>query len=661
MEEDIFTGKMDFALWRKMLKFALPHKAKILAVMTLGAAISVLDMCLPFLTGRIVDAVSARGAATELWRFMIAYAAVILAFSAIIFSFILVAGRITVAVSYDIRQACFAKLQRLPFSFYDRKAVGWLMARMTGDCANLSRVMAWAMLDLAWGSCALGGTVVLMMWLAWRLALVVLVISPMLIVISRYFQVRLLKTSRDLRKANSQTTAAFNEGIVGVRTSKSMVREDRNAEEFSRLTQAMYGHAVRNAIYASMFWPMMLSVCGLGVALALRFGGIAVIHGTMTLGALATFLQIVFFIQFPVQELTNAITQIQGAQASAERVQGLLDADVEIEDSPAVLRRIEQQTGNAARRQFQNLIVTRSSRPCSERFASKSLENKPNLDQVVPCTGETPVSRHGFASNPNYAIDGMDARVESIEFRNVGFSYAGGQPVLADFNLVVRAGESIAIVGPTGGGKTTIVGLACRFYEPTSGQILINGVDYRERSLQWLQSNLGMVLQQPYLFSGTVRENIRYGRLAATDEEIIQAAKLTEAHAFIESLKDNYGAAVGEGGNQLSTGQKQLISLARAIIADPQIFVMDEATSSVDTQTERAIQAAIDRILRNRISFVIAHRLSTIKSASRILVVEAGKIIEDGNHHSLIRRRGHYCDLYMNQFTHEREEAVLEG
>jgi ATP-binding cassette subfamily B protein len=612
MEDEVFTGRMDFALWRKIVKFALPHKGKIMSIMSLGAVVAGFDMCLPFLTGRIVDAVTAHGAATQLRPYIFIYAAVIVGFCTCICSFILVAGRITVSISYDIRQTCFDKLQRLPFSYYDRKAVGWLMARMTSDCSNLSRIMAWCMLDLAWGSCALAGTVVLMMWLAWRLAVIVIAIAPVLIIISRYFQVRLLKTSRDLRKANSQTTAAFNEGIVGVRTSKSLVREDRNAEEFSHLTQAMYTHAVRNAIYASMFWPLMLSVCGIGTALALRFGGAGVIGGTMTLGALATFLQIVFFIQFPVQELTNAITQIQAAQASAERVQSLLDADVEIEDSPAVIERIRHH---------------------------------------VPTNGDS----------KSIAIDGMDTRVHSIEFRNVGFAYKGGQSVLSDFNLFVRAGESIAIVGPTGGGKTTIVGLACRFYEPTSGQILINGVDYRERSLKWLQSNQGMVLQQPYLFSGTLKENIRYGRLSATDEEIIQAAKLTEAHEFIELLKDNYNATVGEGGNQLSTGQKQLISLARAIIADPQIFVMDEATSSVDTQTERAIQSAIDRILRNRISFVIAHRLSTIKSASRILVVEAGQIIEDGTHHSLIRRRGHYCDLYMNQFTHEREEAVLQS
>ena len=386
---------------------------------------------------------------------MMIYAAIIVGFCTCIFTFIAVAGRITVSISYDIRQTCFDKLQRLPYSYYDRKAVGWLMARMTSDCSNLSRVMAWSMLDMAWGSTALIGTILLMTWLAWRLALVVITIAPLLIIISRYFQVRLLKTSRDPRKANSQTTAAFNEGIVGVRTSKSMVREERNAEEFSHLTQAMYTHAVRNAIYASLFWPMMLSVCGIGTALALRFGGLGVIHGQLTLGALATFLQIVFFIQFPVQELTNSITQIQGAQASAERVQSLLDADVEIEDSPAVLERIRRRPAN--------------------------------------------VDDHSIA------IDGMDARVHTIEFRNVAFAYPGGQTVLSDFNLLVRAGESIAIVGPTGGGKTTIVSLACRFYEPTAGQILINGVDYRERSLQWLQSNLGMVLQQPYLFSGSVQ------------------------------------------------------------------------------------------------------------------------------------------------------------
>jgi ATP-binding cassette subfamily B protein len=610
MEEDIFTGKVDFALWRKMWRFARPHRRKLFTLMTLGCVVSGADVALPFLTGRIVDAVTAQGAGVHLGRFMLAYAGVILWFVTCIFSFIMIAGRITVSISYDIRETCFDKLQRLPFSYYDRKAVGWLMARMTSDCSNLSRVMGWALLDLSWGSSALINSVILMTLLSRRLALIVIMIAPVLILISRYYQVRLLKTSRALRKANSLTTAAFNEGIVGVRTSKSMVREVQNSQEFSHLTQTMYGHAVRNALYAAMFFPMMLSICGVGTALALRFGGLGVLHGEMTLGALATFLQIVFFIQFPVQELTNAITQIQGAQASAERVQSLVDADTEIEDSPEVIERIRKHSAKRADAQL--------------------------------------------------AIDGMDARIQSIEFRNVGFAYKAGQTVLTDFNLLVQPGQSIALVGPTGGGKTTIVGLACRFYEPSSGQILINGMDYRQRSLKWLQSSLGMVLQQPHLFSGTVRENIRYGRLSATDDEVVQAAKLTDAHDFITAMKEGYNTPVGEGGNQLSTGQKQLVALARAIIADPQIFVMDEATSSVDTLAERAIQSAIDRILKNRISFVIAHRLSTIRSASRILVIDGGRIIEDGNHHELIKAGGHYRDLYTNQFTHDREEAVLE-
>src|SRR5450432_1884164 len=340
LEEDVFTGKMDFALWKKMRRFAIPHKKKLFAVMALGSTVAFWDMLLAFLTGRIVDEVTAHGSAAHLRGIMIGYGALILAFVACIFSFISIAGLITVSISYDIRETCFDKLQRLPFSFYDRKAVGWLMARMTSDCSTLSRVMGWAILDISWGTSALIGVVIVMLCLSWRLGLIVVTIAPVLMVISRFFQVRLLKTSRALRKANSQTTAAFNEGIVGVRTSKSMVREERNAQEFSILTWAMYGHAVQNALYASMFWPTMLSVCGLGTALALHFGGIGVIHGQMTLGALATFLQIVFFIQFPVQELTNSITQIQGAQASAERVQSLLDEDVQIQDTPSVIERI---------------------------------------------------------------------------------------------------------------------------------------------------------------------------------------------------------------------------------------------------------------------------------------------------------------------------------
>jgi ATP-binding cassette subfamily B protein len=252
------------------------------------------------------------------------------------------------------------------------------------------------------------------------------------------------------------------------------------------------------------------------------------------------------------------------------------------------------------------------------------------------------------------AIDPGTIRA-NIEFDQVGFYYEEGKPVLEDFTLTVKRGETIALVGPTGGGKSTIVNLLCRFYEPTSGVMRIGGRDYTELSLHAIQSRVGMVLQTPHLFSGTVRENIRYGRLDATDEEIEAAAKLAGAHDFIVTLDGGYDAEVGEGGNLLSVGQKQLVSLARAVLAQPEIFIMDEATSSVDTLTEALIQQGMETLMRDRTSFVIAHRLSTIKRADRILVIEAGKICEMGNHAELMRARGHYYQLYTRQFRQELE------
>ncbi|MBC8105703.1 MAG: ABC transporter ATP-binding protein, partial [Anaerolineae bacterium] len=561
----------------------------------------------------------ATGADPRLGARLALYLTLIVTFAICIWGFIILCGKITVGVSHDIHKAAFEKLQDLPFSFYDRKAVGWLMARLTSDTNSLSRIMGWAMLDLSWGSISIIAVTTAMFVMNWKVAIVVLVILPPLVMVSRFFQVRILRASRALRKANSQTTAAFNEGIVGVRTTKSMSREERNLEEFTHLADTMYGHAYQTQLYEAMFQPLVQSLIALGIGLALWRGGVQVTIGGLTVGQLVTYIQLASFLQHPAQELVRAITQIQGAQASAERLQGLLDTDPEIVDTDDVKQRVARELARGANRE----------------------------------------QARGLNGDENVAIDGGSKKIETIEFKNVGFAYKEGQTVLTNFNLTVRAGETIALVGPTGGGKTTIVGLACRFYEPTTGQILINGVDCRQRSLKWLQANLGMVLQQPYLFSGTVRENIRYGRLNATDAEIEDAAKMTNAHEFIMQLEKGYDTKVGEGGNKLSTGQKQLLSLARAIIANPQIFVMDEATSSVDTHTEKAIQNAVERVLDNRISFVIAHRLSTIKSADRILVISAGQIVEEGTHHDLLALRGRYHELYTNQFTHEREDAML--
>ena len=284
-----------------------------------------------------------------------------------------------------------------------------------------------------------------------------------------------------------------------------------------------------------------------------------------------------------------------------------------------------------------------------------------SLLETEPEIKDTPEVTERFGDSFEPRRENWPELIGDIEFDHVSFHYNRGEEVLEDFSLRVKAGQTVALVGETGGGKSTIVNLLCRFYEPTEGVIRIDGEDYRTRSILWLQEHLGYVLQQPHLFSGTVRENVRFGRLDATDEEIEEACRMVGADGFIRDLEKGYDTEVGEGGNRLSTGQKQMISFARAIIADPAIFVLDEATSSVDTQTEQKLQTAIAAALRGRTSFIIAHRLSTIRSADMILVIRNGRILEKGTHAELLRKRGEYYSLYANQFREEGERQALQA
>jgi ATP-binding cassette, subfamily B, bacterial len=598
IHEEDYHARLDWSLWRKVLRFARPYRRWFTALAAVALLVAGCDVAVLILPGLIIDQVTGQSPAangSQLWAYGIAYAIVMLLFVACILAFIAIAGVIATGVQYDVRDASFRKLQELSFSYFDRRPIGWLMARLTSDCNQLSQIIGWALLDIVWGTAMILGVAGAMLVLNWKLALVMLAIVPPLVAVCRYFQVRLLRTSRRIRKANSHVTAAFNEGITGVRTTKSLVREEQNLAEFQGLSTEMYIHSIRNAMYAAVFLPLVTGLCAAGVALALWLGGVQVMAGTLTLGTLVIFFNCVGQLSNPVQELARMLTMIQGAQASAERIQGLLDTEPEVKDTPQAL---------------------------------------------------------ASAGDP-------DERIDTLEFRDVAFAYTGGQRVLDGFNLTIRAGQTIALVGPTGGGKSTIAALLCRFYEPTAGHILIDGVDYRHRPLHWLQSRLGIVLQSPFLFSGTIRENIRYGRLQASDAEVEAVARIVNAHAFIENLPEGYNSQVGEGGVKLSTGQKQLIAMARAILADPQILVMDEATSSVDTETEGLIQSAVERVLRGRTAVVIAHRLSTIRAADRILVIEGGRIVEDGAHEELLALNGRYRTLYTHQFADEETQRLL--
>jgi ATP-binding cassette subfamily B protein len=365
----------------------------------------------------------------------------------------------------------------------------------------------------------------------------------------------------------------------------------------------MYDQSVRSAVLSSLLMPLVMSIGSVGVALILWQGGVETINGVITLGTLSFFLTLGSMFFDPINNVARIFAELQSSQAAVERVITLVDTQPEITDTEKV----------------------------TEKFGGVFDTPKETWPKIIG----------------------------KVDFDHVTFRYGDGTAVLRDFSLHVRAGETIALVGETGSGKSTIVNLLCRFYEPTQGRILIDGVDYRERSQLWLHSNLGYVLQSPHLFSGTIRDNIRYGKLTATDAEIENVARLIGAHAFIGRLEHGYDTQVGEGGGLLSTGEKQLISFARAILANPALFILDEATSSIDTEAEQAIQFAIDRVRGGRTSFIIAHRLSTIRNADRILVIDRGRILEEGTHAQLMRRRGHYYELYTTQFRQEAEDAAL--
>ncbi len=474
---------------------------------------------------------------------------------------------------------------------------------MTSDINRLSETISWGLVDLAWGMTMMTGVTIYMFILNARLAAITLSVIPILAIISVYFQRKILVAQREVRKINSQITGAYNEDIQGAKTTKTLVREILNLNEFSGLTSSLRNSSIRAAVLSSVYLPIVIGLGSVGTALALSFGGGYILTGAITYGTLVAFISYTSQFFEPVRQMAVIFAEIQGAQASAERVFSLLREEPAIKDSEEVLNKY------------------------GDIFNQKK--------ELWP------------------SIKGK------VEFKNVSFHYNPDEPVLTDFNLSVEPGQTIALVGETGSGKSTIVNLFCRFYEPVKGEILIDGYNYKDMPLNWIHDNLGYVLQAPHLFSGTIRDNVRYGKLDATDEEIEEACRLVNAHGFITEMKDGYDTQVGEGGNLLSTGQKQLVSFARAIVRNPQLFVLDEATSSIDTETEKIIQDAISRVLEGRTSFVIAHRLSTVRNADRILVIRDGRVIEDGTHRELIKARGYYYSLYSNQFMDEKSKAIL--
>lgn len=610
-EQDFTAEKVDLSIWKRLYAFALLNRPLLMLILSSLVIVSLVDVAYPLLSRYAIDRFVTPRTTDGIAPFAAVYAALVILQAGGTFLFISRSGKMEMEIAYSIRQQAFEKLQNLSFSFYDKTAVGYLMARMIADVGRLSEMVAWSIVDVLYALFYVVSSIITIFLLNWKLALVVVAVIPPLAVISLILQKKILRYQRDARKQNSRITGAFNEGIMGAMTTKTLVREDANAAEFDDLTEGMRHVSIRAALLNAAFFPLVISLGAIGTGFALMLGSDGVLHGqaafigALSVGTLVSFISYATQMFDPIQQLANIFAELQDAQASAERVIALLDTEPEIVDSADIVA----------------------------KYGDILHPKKENWETI-----------HG-----------------DVTFEHVSFAYHEEEPVLKDFSLAVQAGETIALVGETGAGKSTIVNLVCRFYEPTKGRILIDGVDYRERSQLWLQSNLGYVLQSPHLFSGSIADNIRFGCPDATDEQVRRAASLVHADVFIERMEQGYSTQVGEGGARLSTGQKQLISFARVMLADPRIFVLDEATSSIDTETEQIIQRAITHVLDGRTSFIVAHRLSTIRNADRILVIRGGEIEEAGTHAALMNLRGYYYDLYTHQFREEAVQGTLKS
>lgn len=600
------TEKKMFSLtvWKKMLPFFRPYYRYFATTLGLNVLLVLVDVAVPMFQSYAIDHFIVPDRLDGIRLFAAVYGLVIAVQAVSVFFSVRAAVQIEMNVGKDLKRAQFVHLQELSFSYYNTTPVGYIHARVMSDTLKIATVLAWGLVDMFWAFAYVAGVFGVMFFLNWRLAVIIMLVVPFIALLTAFFQKRMLFWNRNVRETNSEITGAFNEGITGVQTSKTLVMEELNDRDFREITRRMKNGSMTLAKLTAVYMPLILFFSSVVTAYVLAQGGIFVQEQVIALGTLSVFLSYAVSIFEPIQQLARLLSDLISCQANIERVVNLLEQKPDVTDAPEVL----------------------------EVYGDGLHPKKENWE---PIRGE-------------------------IEFRDVTFAYPdGGGNVLEHFSLKIPAGTTVAIVGDTGAGKSTIVNLAGRFFEPTEGQILIDGKDYRQRSQLWLHSQMGYVLQNPHLFSGTVRENIRYGRLDASDAQVEEAARKVSADQVIAGLKQGYETEVGEGGSRLSTGEKQLISFARAILANPAIFVLDEATASIDTWTERLIQKATDRMLKGHTAFVIAHRLSTIRSADLILVVKDGRIIEQGSHRELIGAGGYYYRLYAKQFEEERMTKVF--
>jgi ATP-binding cassette subfamily B protein/subfamily B ATP-binding cassette protein MsbA len=571
---------------RRLLGELRPYSGKLVLVLGLVVLGAMTQAGGPWLIGRAIDRYILRGDLAGLSRIMLVLLGVYVVGAIASRGQVYQVGSIGQSLLASLQARIFDRLQHLPLGFFDRRPVGDLMSRVTNDVDTLNQLFSQGLTQLLGSLFSLVGIVVAMLFLDWNLALACFTIIPIMLLLTSFFARRARHAFRLTRETVGDVTAGVQEDIVGVREAQAFNRTEENIARFRRRNAANRDANVQAVAITSAFAPTIDMLSTLATALVIGYGGYLVFAGSLSIGILTAFL--IYVQQFfrPIQLASQVYTQAQAAVAGAERIYNILDEEPEPEDP----------------------------------------QDAPKL---------------GIATG-------------RISFEHVTFAYDPGYPVLHDVNFQVEPGMTVALVGPTGAGKTTIASLIPRFYDATAGRVLIDGRDVRELARKDLRANIGIVLQEPFLFSGTIAENIGYGRSGdpseATREEVEAAARVVNANDFITALPEGYDTVLGEGGGALSQGQRQLLSFARAVLTDPRILILDEATSNIDTRTEATIQRALAKLLEGRTSIVIAHRLSTIRNADLILVIERGSIAERGSHATLIEKNGLHADLYRRQF-----------
>lgn len=578
-----------------ILPYLKPYLPQMIIMAALGTLSSLCDALYPLFNRYALNHFVAYKTLSTVTYFIILYILVLVVqvVSNMISAYLI--GRVELEIGRDLKNATFNHLQTLSFDYYNTHNTGYIHARVMSDTDRIGTIMTWRMMDFIWYGSYVICVFIVMMAIHLPLALLLVLLLPIAYMITSYFHKRLIRYNREIREMNGRISGHFNEGITGAPQIKSLVIEEFMQDEFEKETEKMRQVSIQGARSSALLTSSVTFLSSVALAIVLERGGLLNRDGLMALGTLSVFMTYAIDMIEPIQFIIEALAATITVQANIERVIDLL-------------------------------------------------ETKP-----LVCDTEEVIRKYGDNFHPNR--DNWESMVGDVTFDDVSFHYPDGDELVLDhFHLQVPAGTNVAIVGETGAGKSTLVNLLCRFYEPTAGHVLIDGCDIKERSQLWLHSHIGYVLQTPHLFSGSIRDNCRFSKPDATDEEIWEALKLVSADTIVSRMKEGLDFEVGEAGSGLSTGEKQLISFARAIINDPALLILDEATSSIDTVTEKQIQSAIETVIKGRTSFVIAHRLSTIVNADIILVVDDGRIVEQGSHQELMKQRGTYYQLYMRQY-----------